>query len=223
MSQAPRVEKSKANPRTKRRRLKPAVRRSELLAAALRVLRSQGPQNARVEDVTRVAGTAKGTFYLYFSSWNDLLVAVRDHLLSTYGAEVGARMAAVTPSEWWTKTESECVRFVDFVLGLGDLHQAIFHGPVSDRPIDAENSAEALIGQLLNAGVAAGACRPVDVDGAASLLFSVLHTTADGIARSGSREQRIESMLDLLRSWLRAPGSERGRGVKPPMPRTQGR
>jgi AcrR family transcriptional regulator len=189
--------------------LKPAVRRSELLDAALRVLRSKDPTKVRVEDVTRAAGAAKGTFYLYFSSWEELLIAVRHRLLSTYGSEVGARLAATAPSEWWKTIEIECVRFVDFVLELGDLHQAIFHGPVADRPIDAEHSAEALIARLLNAGVAAGACRPVDVDAATPLLFSVLHTTADEIARSGDRERRIDSVLDLLRAWLRT--SARGR------------
>ena len=210
MRQATRVRTKKARPRTKRRRLQPAVRRSELLDAALRVLRSQGPTRARVEDVTRAAGAAKGTFYLYFPSWNDLLVAVRDHILSTYGAEVGARMAAATPSKWWQAMESECVRFVDFVLELGDLHQAIFHGPIADQLADASDATQALIAQLLRAGAAAGACRPVDADAAAPLLFSVLHTTVDEIARSGGREQRIELMLELLRAWLRAPRATRG-------------
>jgi AcrR family transcriptional regulator len=181
------------------------VRRSELLDAALRLLRSRGPTDVRVEDVTRAAGAAKGTFYLYFPSWDDLLVAVRDHLLSTYGSGAEARLAATPGSEWWKTIESESVRFVYYVLELGDLHRAIFHGPIADRPVDAALSAEALIARLLHTGIAAGACRPVDVDAAAPLLFSVLHTTADEIARSGAREQRIESMLDLLRAWLRAP------------------
>jgi AcrR family transcriptional regulator len=159
--------------------------------------------------VARAAGAAKGTFYLYFSTWNDLLVAVRDRLLSTYASEASARAASVAPAEWWQTIESECVRFVDYVLELGELHRAIFHGPVADRPIDAALSAEALIERLLKSGIAAGACRPVDVPAAAALLFSVLHTTADEIARSGRREQRIESTLDLLRAWLRAPSRER--------------
>ena len=85
MDQPAEAEERRVKPRKGRRRLKPAVRRSELLDAALRVLRSKGPAKVRVEDVTRAAGAAKGTFYLYFSSWEDLLVAVREHLLSTYG------------------------------------------------------------------------------------------------------------------------------------------
>lgn len=38
----------------------------------------------------------------------------------------------------------------------------------------------------------------------APLLFSVLHATADGIARDGGRKERIGILLNLLRAWLRA-------------------
>jgi hypothetical protein len=31
--------------------------------------------------------------------------------------------------------ESECVWFVDFVVGLGSLHYTIFHGPIADNPV----------------------------------------------------------------------------------------
>jgi len=156
-----------------------------------------------VEDVTRAAGAAKGTFYRYFPSWEDLLLALREHLLSTYASDFRARFAGLSPSNWWAELESECVWFVDFVVGLGSLHYTIFHGPIADHPIDAEHSATTLITEMLKAGIAAGACRPVDVDVASVLLFAVLHATADGIAHFGDRERRVEVMLDLLRGWLR--------------------
>jgi AcrR family transcriptional regulator len=197
------ARKRKSGSRPVRRRLGPDARRSELLQAALGVLSRLGPHRARVEDVTRAAGAAKGTFYLYFTSWNDLLVAVREHLVSTYAAEVRARLAAA-PALRWAAIEKECVRFVDFVVGLGELHEAIFHGPIADQPIRAGSSAAALIAEMLEAAVAAGACRPVAADLAAPLLFSALHATADGIARSGGRKRRLETLLELLRAWLRA-------------------
>lgn len=190
----------------KRRRLNPDARRIELLQAALRVLGSRGPVNARVEDVTDEAGAAKGTFYRYFASWEDLLVAVRGYLLSTYVAEMHAKFEAAARSDWWAAFESECVRFVDFVVGLGALHKAIFHGPIADRPIEDELSSGTVIAVMLGKGIQAGACRSVDVDIAAPLLFSVLHATADGIAQSGDRERRIDSMLEMLRAWLRISG-----------------
>ncbi len=190
----------------KRRRLHPDVRRVELLEAALSVLRSRGPMNARVEDVTEAAGAAKGTFYLYFSSWEDLLVEVRAHLLSKYVSEMQERFTANARSDWWAAFEQECIHFVDFVEELGDLHKAIFHGPIADRPLDTAISSERIIAGMLKTGIESGVCRPVAIDVAARLLFSVLHTTVDSIVQTGDRQRYLDSMFDLLRTWLRVSG-----------------
>jgi AcrR family transcriptional regulator len=177
-----------------------------LVEAALAVLRNRDPGEVRVEDVTRAAGAAKGTFYLYFSSWNELLAAVRDHVLASYTSELLDRFASVqTASEWWTALEEECVRFVDFHVELGTLHQAILHGTKSEYPLGPDHSDERIISGLLRQGVTLGACRPLDTKLAAPLVFSLLHTTADEVSRSGNREACLETLLALLRAWLLVP------------------
>jgi len=193
---------------TKRRRLTPDARRVELLEAAIAVLRERGPADTRVEDITNAAGAAKGTFYLYFPSWDDLLVAVRAHILETYMSDTGRRFEAAAHTGWWDAFEYECVHFIDFILELGGLHEAVFHGPIADHLIDSTLSADALIVWILEEGIVLDACRPVDTAVAARLLFSVLHSTADGISQSGHRERALESMFDLLRRWLRMPDRE---------------
>lgn len=197
----------------KRRRLNPDERRVELLEAALQVLRSRDPVDARVEDVTARAGAAKGTFYLYFPSWNDLLVAVRTHLLSSYINEMSRRWTDES-ANWWVSFEKECLYFVDYIVELGNLHQAIFHGPIADQPIEAELSANTLLSSLLNEGIESGHCRPVDVEAAAPLLFSVLHTTADGILHEGDKQQKTASLIELLRAWLLVPTPNHEEAVK---------
>lgn len=192
---------------SKRRRLRPDARRVELLEAALSVLRSRGPINARVEDVTEAAGAAKGTFYLYFSSWDDLLVKVRAHLLSQYISEMRTRFAAEARSDWWAAFENECVRFVAFIEELGELHEAVFHGPIADRSIDNAISSETIIAGMLRTGIESGECRPVEINVAARLLFAVLHTTVDCIIKTGERDRYLCTMFDLLRAWLRTPGA----------------
>jgi AcrR family transcriptional regulator len=199
------IIKKKGGTDLKRRRLSPEARRVELLEAALSVLRNRGPMNARVEDITGAAGAAKGTFYLYFTSWEDLLVEVRAHILSKYISEMNKRFTAEALTDWWNTFERECVHFVNFVVGLGDLHKAIFHGPIADRPLGTSISSETIIAQMLKTGIESGACRPIEIDIAAQLLFSVLHTTADNISQTGDRERYLNSMFDLLRAWLRNP------------------
>jgi AcrR family transcriptional regulator len=205
MKESPDKKQEKGGPGSKRRRLRPDKRRVELLEAALSVLRSLGPMNARVEDVTEAAGAAKGTFYLYFSSWDDLLVEVRAHILSKYVSEMQKRFTGEALSDWWVAFEKECIHFVDFVEELGELHKAIFHGPIADRPLDATLSSETVVSWMLRIGIESGACRQLEIDAAARLLFSVLHTTADSIVQTGDRERYLNTMFDLLRAWLRVP------------------
>ena len=205
MKKFPHDNRKRGDANLKRRRLRPEARRVELLEAALSVLRSQGPLNARVEDVTEAAGTAKGTFYLYFSSWEDMLVEVRAHILSKYISEMQKRFTVEALSDWWVAFEKECAHFVDFHEELGELHKAIFHGPIEDRPLDAAISAETLISWMLKMGIESGTCRDVEVDIAAQLVFSMMHTTADNIAKTGDRERYLNTMFDLLRAWLRIP------------------
>ena len=186
-----------------RRRLNPDERRLEILEAALRVLARIGPHNARVEDITREADAAKGTFFLYFPTWNDLITAVRDHLISTYAAELRERIAQKSPLSWQV-IEDECVRFIDTILELGELHAAVFHSLPSDRENERVHAADGIIADMISDGVRTGACRPINPEHAAPLLFAALHATADGISLCGERTERIDSALDLIRSWLKA-------------------
>jgi AcrR family transcriptional regulator len=197
-----------------RRRLPPAARRAELLDAAIGVLRSQGPEGCRVEDITNAAGTAKGNFYRYFPTWDDLLIAVRDHLLDAYSTDLAERYTGLSTVDWWAVLDDEIRRFIDFQIGLGGLHQAIFHGPATaTHPIETHRSAAATVAFLLTAGIAAGAFAPVDVDATAPLLFHLLHSAADAIASGLGRERGIAATLHIVHRTLEPGGpSTRPRG-----------
>jgi AcrR family transcriptional regulator len=56
------------------------ARRSELAAAAARVFAERGVANTSVSDIVKAAGVAQGTFYLYFQSKDDVLLAVVDEM-----------------------------------------------------------------------------------------------------------------------------------------------
>jgi AcrR family transcriptional regulator len=55
-------------------------RRQELLTAATRVFARLGYRAASISDIIAAAGVARGTFYLYFESKQDILLAVVDEL-----------------------------------------------------------------------------------------------------------------------------------------------
>jgi AcrR family transcriptional regulator len=166
----------------------------------MRVVNRRGA--CRIEDITSAARVAKGTFYLYFPSWEHLLLTMRERILAQYAGEVEVKFAGVDAASWRTNCEAECVRFVDFVVSLGGLHTALFHGPIADHPIADEQSARHVIARFLGHGMELGAIEGVDIEPCAGLLFAILHSTADEIARGGDRERLIGVMRQLLRRWL---------------------
>ncbi|MCB1476179.1 MAG: TetR/AcrR family transcriptional regulator [Rhodobiaceae bacterium] len=73
-------------PKTKRGR----ARREQILRAAEQVFAERGFSDTSISDITRVAGTAQGTLYIYFNSKEDIfreLVAEMGHLTRTVVAE----------------------------------------------------------------------------------------------------------------------------------------
>jgi len=73
-----RVKGAKTSPRRRDLRLH---RQEEILAAALEIFAAHGYEAARIDDVARQAGIAKGTIYLYFRDKEQLFRAVVRSLL----------------------------------------------------------------------------------------------------------------------------------------------
>ena len=61
---------------TPRPRADRAARRTELASAAATVFAERGVANTSVSDIVKAAGVAQGTFYLYFDSKDDVILAV---------------------------------------------------------------------------------------------------------------------------------------------------
>jgi len=185
-----------------RRRLDPAARRLEIVEAAERLL-ARAPGPVRVEDVTREAGAAKGTFYLYFPTWDDLLEAVRDRALTRFAAGAPMPAPGEAVADWASTLEGLAEAFVDFNLGLGRLHDVLFHGDFAQaRPMPPHQAASAVLATLIRRGQAAGAFGPVDPVPTGRLLFAALHETADAVRDGADRERALAALRVLLRRAL---------------------
>ncbi len=60
-------------------------KRQRLLAASLRLFREQGYDETKVSQITREAGVAKGTFFNYFPSKEQVLLALGEQMLGRMG------------------------------------------------------------------------------------------------------------------------------------------
>lgn len=181
----------------KRRRLTPEIRKQEILAAAIPLLKDKG-MATRVEDVAAAAGAAKGTFFTCFATWDDLLEAVRAHHIAAFRAV----MVPVRPStlaDWQNVLPGLSLSFIDFILGMGGTHEVLFHSAFTiARPLPAAERPAAQIAAILRDGQAAGAYGMLDADHAGRLIFAMIHDTADAIAAGAERIAALDALYLAL-------------------------
>jgi AcrR family transcriptional regulator len=70
------------------------VRRAELVSAAAAVFAEKGVGSATVGDIVKAAGVAQGTFYLYFDSKDDAVLAVAERLTDATVESIERAVAA---------------------------------------------------------------------------------------------------------------------------------
>jgi AcrR family transcriptional regulator len=104
---------------TPRPRADRAARRAELADVAARVFAERGVSGTAVSDIVKAAGIAQGTFYLYFESKDDIVLAVVE--------QVAEQMLAAIRSaiETTGTTAAEKFRGLSSVLVSYDVDPAV--------------------------------------------------------------------------------------------------
>jgi AcrR family transcriptional regulator len=177
----------------------PDDRRRDLLDAGLRVLREKQAA-ATVADITRAAGVAKGTFYLYFSSKDDLVTALREQLDAEFLERITGGVDLDEPDDWWRLADRVVAGFVDFLIEIQDAHDAIYHGVAGGASGDI-----AILADFLRGGAEAGAFSVADPEVCAGLLFSAVHGAVDIAIVGGEvdRDRIVAAATDLVHRALR--------------------
>jgi AcrR family transcriptional regulator len=106
-------------PTTDRRtvtRLDPETRRTQILAAAARVLERHDPVEVRFEEIAEAAGVSRGLLYNYFGDRGGLLAAVYAHNFDAVREHV---LAAIDPDE---PPEVQTRAAVDAYVGYAVAH-----------------------------------------------------------------------------------------------------
>jgi AcrR family transcriptional regulator len=167
-----------ASPRQRRKDARP----QELLDAALELFVEKGFAAARAEEVALRAGVSKGTLYLYYASKEELFkAAIVHHLGSRIAASaqevaqwrgtMGALLESLLVA-WWQQTYDSPVSgaFKIVVSEAGNFPEiARFYAEQVIAP------GHALIGGIVERGIASGEFRRVDVHSTVhSLVFPMI-------------------------------------------------
>lgn len=172
-----------------RRQVLTDLRRSEIIAAALKVFSRKGFHAARAEDVAAQAKIAKGTLYLYFDSKDAIYHAAAQHAcdeLAALSRDVVA--AADGPQgrvEAWVRTR------LQFWAARGDLYHMILTVGRETRHRRQTSallrSSHAEITSILRDAIATGQLPQRDLDPIGWLVMDAIR---------GSNERRILQLCE---------------------------
>ncbi|MGC7102601.1 TetR/AcrR family transcriptional regulator [Amycolatopsis lurida] len=194
----------------------PERRRSDLLDAALRIVLDKGVAGLTVDEVTVRAEVAKGTFYLYFRSKEQLLAALQDRFVDDLTARQQAELDQLPADDWMGRLLHWMESSIRGYLAHADLHDALFHHPRSTDAVSrsstghgqanrhgheanpALNQHAAALAHLLEAGTAAGAFTLNDPHAAAILLYNTMHGTADYLVERANHHETTDSATDFV-------------------------
>jgi AcrR family transcriptional regulator len=194
-------EKPEPRPRTK-----PAQeRRDELMNAAERLFLEHGIASTTIEQITTAAEVAKGTFYLYFTSKEDICAALGDRFAGQLLGTIQAAVARKRSDDWKGRLAEWASAAAAGYLDAIRLHDILFY---SVRPPTREGLVDNIVidhlTELLAAGVESGAWTLDDPRFTAVFLFSGLHAAVDD-AYVRQRPVNRKLLVDRLqRLYLRA-------------------
>ena len=166
--------------RLKRITKRPDERRADIMRAAVEAFTEKGLENATVEDITKAAGVAKGTFYLYFVSKEHLLAALRERFVEDALEHAAKLFERVGREDWWGLVDATIESIVDFMLERRDSIRLL--GREGLRPDtqhmlgESERKLNILFAAGIRAGIEAGAFRVSDPE----LTGVMLHHAIDG-------------------------------------------
>jgi AcrR family transcriptional regulator len=191
---------------TKPTRTKPAEqRRDELMNAAQSLFLHHGVANTVIEQITTRARVAKGTFYLYFPSKENILDALGERFAEDLLEEIKVAVDEKSEKNWKGKLAAWSAACLTHYLDSIHLHDVIFY---SFRPRTREGLVDNPIiddlETLLQSGANARAWKLDDPRFTAVFLFSALHGLVDYTVAREKRPNRPRLLKRVEQLFFRA-------------------
>jgi AcrR family transcriptional regulator len=182
---------------------RPDERRAELINAAIEVFAQKGLDDTTVADITKAAGVAKGTFYLYFTSKEHLLAALRERFVEDALEHAATLFEHVGKEDWWGVVDATVESAIDFALEHRDSIRIFGREGLTSKTAGIMATAERKLNAMFAAGIQAGVAAGVFHVSDPELTAIYLHHAIDGAV--------FEAILfdqDLDRDRLVAGGKE---------------
>ena len=205
-ARTPSANAKPVRPRTKA----PEQRREEILDAAQRLFLEQGVGQTTIEHITMGADVAKGTFYLYFKSKDELRAALGERFGRNHLLRIKAAVGKQAHRDWRGKLAAWVGASVTFYLDSIRLHDVLFYEGLSPtREGLVDNVVIDCLAELLRDGAAEQAWFVDDARSAAVFVFSGIHGVVDDAYSKEKRGNRNRLVRRLERLCFAIVGLER--------------
>jgi AcrR family transcriptional regulator len=200
------------------RRRDPEARPQQILDAAFHEFGERGLAGARLDDIAKRAGVAKGTIYLYFPNKEALFREMVRSTIVDAISSAEARRDGWGPEDtaesllrqlgagWWAFLRTERVHTLNRLV-MAELRQ--FPDLVTFYADEVIARGRRLVAAIIERGIARGEFRPLDAMAAARMYSAIWMSHAnwaampDLHAAPGSDEHVLHEMLDFYLSALR--------------------
>ncbi|AKP89619.1 TetR family transcriptional regulator [Achromobacter xylosoxidans] len=158
----------------------PEVRLDELMGAAQALFLEKGVDATTISDITEAAGVAKGTFYVYFPSKQEMLAALGERYVREFVEQLERAVDACPKDDWVGRLRAWVQANVATYLRTYRVHDIVFTHPHHHaREGHTENEVIRQLQGILRAGAAAGAWRVDNPRMMALLIYAGVHCATD--------------------------------------------
>lgn len=219
------MDNSSPEPPQPRRRATALERHQQIVNEAARLFDEMGYTNATMDDIARGVGLAKPTLYHYFTSKDDILVAIHEAFIDLLIARHQARVALpLAPDQLLFEAMVDILELMETHRG----HVRVFFEHHRSLPEAAQASLrrkrdayEDSVKETIAAAEASGVFRSTDPSLAALATFGMCNWAYQWYPRGGAvtPQQIATAFWELLVVGIGAPALEGG-PARPPAPLT---
>lgn len=183
----------------RRPRTKPAeIRREELIDAAQALFLGKGFDATSVDEIVRAADVAKGTFYFYFKTKDEVLQALRSRFVEGFCKRLEDAVATKARDDWVGQLDAWLEAGVNGYLDEFELHDLVFHEfRPSNRRMKHDNPVIAHLTDLIEGGAKVGAWSVRHPRLTAVMLFNALHGAVDDEIVASIKTNRKPLIVDV--------------------------
>ena len=179
-------------------------KRAALLEAAESVLVEHGLSGATVEQITARAGVAKGTYYLYFRSKDEVVLALQQRLWDRMMQAAVEAAGRLDSDDFWGAVDAFLETVVDFDLDHRDWHRLVAQGwtPPHGQEVVNEQQMIDLLTINIRSASERGLIAPCDEQMTATLLYRAIQGTSHQFCQGNDPIDR-ERMLTAFKWFVR--------------------